>query len=162
MPRISNSPHRGNLSLISPACLTMLTGHREKFQSVRWLPWESAQLGKKKPSCQRNAPCTKARILLLHQGPSAQPLWDNADVCVPGFSVLQISMKDNKTVNWYFQITAQAADSFPVCGLSISSKVTLSFWRASHPHMTPSSSHNWEHLIYTWFRYAYMKSQKLY
>lgn len=61
MPRVSNSPHRGN-SLISPACLTVLTGHREMFQSVKWLPWESAQLGKKKPSCQRNAPCTKAWI----------------------------------------------------------------------------------------------------
>lgn len=135
MPRVPNSPHRGNLRLISPACLTVFTGHREKCNQWSDLPENQQSWGR------RNHPAKEMPLAQKpgssYQGPGAQHLWGNADVCVSGFSALQISMKDNKTVSQYFQITAEAADSFPVCGLSTSSKVTLSAWRASHPHMTP-------------------------
>lgn len=60
IPRVSNSPHRENLSLISPACLTVLTGRREKLQSVKWIPWESAELGKKKTILPKKCPLHKS------------------------------------------------------------------------------------------------------
>lgn len=60
IPRVSNSPHRETLSLISPACLRVLTGHRERLQSTKWIPWESAELGKKKTILPKKCPLHKS------------------------------------------------------------------------------------------------------
>lgn len=107
MPRVPNSPHRGNLSLISPACLAAFTGQVERSAISEVTSLRISRAGGRRNHLAKEMPfCTKAWILLPHQGPGVQHLWGNADVCVRGFSVLQISMKDNKTVSQYFQITA--------------------------------------------------------
>lgn len=67
-----------------------------------------AKLGKMKPACQGNGPCTKAWILLPPQGPGVRHLCSNANSCFLGFGVLQMSLKYNKTGSQYFHITAQS------------------------------------------------------
>lgn len=83
----------------------------------------SAELGKMKPACRGNAPCTKVWILLPRQGPGIRHLCSNANSCFLGFSVLQISMKYNKTGS-PSRLLHRAADK-PFYGLCTSTKVTL-------------------------------------
>lgn len=162
MSRVSNCSPRGNLSLMSPACLTVFTGHREKCNQWSDFPENQQSWGMKKHPA-KEMPLAQKPGSSCHTRDQVHSTHGVMQMCVFWVSVFcKYLWKTIKLLSQYFQITAQAADSFPVCGLSTSSKVTLPVWRASHPHMTPSSSHHWEHLIYTWFGYAYMKSQKLY
>lgn len=137
MPRVPNSPHRGNLRLISPACLAAFTGHREKCN--QWSDFaENQQSWGRRNHPAKEMPLAQKPGSSYHTRDQVHSIYGVMQVCVFGVSVFCKSLwKDNKTVSQYFQITAEAADSFPVCGLSTSSKVTLSAWRASHPHMTP-------------------------
>lgn len=118
-----------------------------------------AKLGKMKPACQGNGPCTKAWIPLPPQGPGVRHLCSNANSCFLGFGVLQMSLKYNKTGSQYFHITAQSwwqtpflwlvcfVRSYSICLDSFSSSydppppvMTESIWDTSDSDMPDTNS----------------------
>lgn len=161
IPRVSNSPHRENLSLISPACLTVLTGHREKLQSVKWIPWESAELGKKKNILPKKCPLHKSLDPPTTPGTRCAAsmgycsvLWVSA-FCKSLWKTTKPSISTSRLLHKLQRASLSVAWTLHQRLLSLSEELLILIW-------PPSSTHDWEHLIYTWFRYAHMKSQKLY
>lgn len=154
MTRESNSPLAENLSLISSACSQALTWHGEKRKQEGDLP--------------ENTQCAMSRALEGETSlPRLCPLYKRG----PGSSFhtryqvfgTYIVMQRHAFWVWLFseslwntvtlavsasRLLHRAADSFPFYGLCTSSEVTLYVYIAFHPHMTPSSSHDWEHLRY--------------
>lgn len=160
MPRVPNSPHRGNLSLISPACLAAFTGQVVRSAISEVTSLRISRAGGRRNHLAKEMPFALKPGSSYHTRDQVYSIYGVMQMCVFGVSVFCKSLW--KTIKLSVSTSRSLHCSFPVCGLSTSSKVTLSVWRASHPHMTPSSSRDWEHLRYAWFREAYMKSQKLY
>lgn len=152
MPRVPNSPHRGNLRLISPACLAVFTGHREKCNQWSDFPENQQSWGRRNHPA-KEMPLAQKPGSSYHTRDQVHSIYGVMQVCVFGVSVfckslwktIKLSVSTSRSLQKLQTASLSVAWALHQRLLSLPEELLILIW-------PPSSSHDWEHLRYAWFR----------